>query len=226
MDLSFSVHKLAKCSANPGEVHIEGLIHLLRYIRYNKTLGLKYYTDINDAPVTDLLRQANIKTKNHLIDFYDSSWKYCPDTGKITGSYITFYKGGPIDHVTHVPEPVVQSRVASEYNAECTAVMALAHFRMLIHELLNKGKDIVPEEDPLIVLDIKYVICMANNVKYTKPTIHLARRMHFVKNGEKFKMHKIYLCEGGLQLADIGIRNVSEPDITQRIKYIMVRIEN
>ena len=67
VDLIFSVHKLEKFSENPGKVHFEGLIHLLRYIRYNNTLGLKYYADLNDAPVTDILRQANIKTKNHLI---------------------------------------------------------------------------------------------------------------------------------------------------------------
>ena len=60
VDLNFAVHKLAKFSANPGKVHFEGLIHLLRYIRDNKTLGMKYYADLNDAPVTDLLRQANI----------------------------------------------------------------------------------------------------------------------------------------------------------------------
>ena len=30
VDLSFSVHKLAKFSANHGKVHFEGLIHLLR----------------------------------------------------------------------------------------------------------------------------------------------------------------------------------------------------
>ena len=70
MDLCFAVHKLAKFSANPGKVHFEGLVHLLRYIRENKTLGLKYHADLNDAPVTDLLRQANIKTKNHLMEFF------------------------------------------------------------------------------------------------------------------------------------------------------------
>ena len=86
MDLSFVVQKLANFSANPGKVHFEGLIHLLRYIRDNKIMGLKYYVDINDAPVTDLLRQANIKTKIHLMAFSDSSWKYCPDTGRSTGA--------------------------------------------------------------------------------------------------------------------------------------------
>ena len=40
--LSSAVQKLAKFSANPGKVNYEGLIHLLRYIRDNKTLGLKY----------------------------------------------------------------------------------------------------------------------------------------------------------------------------------------
>ena len=121
MDLSFAVHKLAKFPANPGKVHFEGLVHLLRYIRDNKNLGLKYYADLNYAPVTDLSRQANIKTENHLMDFLDYSWQDCPDTGRSTGAYIIFYQGGTIDHGTHVPGPVAQSSTESEYNAACTA---------------------------------------------------------------------------------------------------------
>ena len=117
MDLSFAVHKLAKFSANPGKVHFEGLVHLFRYIRDNKTLGLKYYDDLNDAPVTDLLRQANIKTNNSLMAFSYSSWQDCPDTGRSTGAYIIYYQGGTIDHVTHVPGPVAQSSAESEYNS-------------------------------------------------------------------------------------------------------------
>ena len=67
---------------------------------------------------------------------------------------------------------------------------------------------------------------MAKNGRDTKHTRHIARIMHFVRNGEKYKMCKIDLCEGGLQLADIGTKNVSEPDLTPRMKYIMVIIEN
>ena len=79
------MHKLGKFSENPDKVHFEVLINLFRYIRYNKTLGLEYYADINDAPVSDLLRQSSIKTKNHLMDFSDSSWQDYPDTGRSTG---------------------------------------------------------------------------------------------------------------------------------------------
>ena len=158
--------------------------------------------------------------------FSDSSWQDFPDTGRSTWAYIIFYQGGPIDHGTHVPGPVAQSSAESEYNAACTAGMDLAHFRMLIHELLNEDPDMVPKEDSLIVLDSKSAMCMAKNGKDTKHTIHIARRMHFIRNVEKCKMHKIYWCEGGLQLADIGTTNVSEPDLTPRMKYIMVRLEN
>ena len=84
----------------------------------------------------------------------------------------------------------------------------------------------VPRESPLILFDSKYAIFMANNGKDTKYTRHIARRMYFVRNGEKCKMHKIDWCEGGLQLADVGTNNVSEPDLTPRMKYIMVRLEN
>ena len=104
--------------------------------------------------------------------------------------------------------------------------MALAHFKMLIHEFLNKDPDIVSKEDPLIVLDSKSAMCMAKNGKDIKHTRHISRRMHFVRNGEKCKILKIDWCEGGLQLADIGTKNLSEPDLTPRMKYIMVKLDN
>ena len=78
----------------------------------------------------------------------------------------------------------------------------------------------------MIVLDSKSAMCMAKNVKDTKHTRQITRRMNFVRSGEKYKMHKIDWCEVGLQLAYIGTRNISEPDLTPRMKYIMVRLYN
>ena len=43
--------------------------------------------------------------------------------------------------------------------------MDLAHFRMLIHELLSKDPAIFLEEAPLIVLDSKSDTCMSKNGK-------------------------------------------------------------
>ena len=43
---------------------------------------------------------------------------------------------------------------------------------------------------------------------------------------EKNARWKIDWCEGGLQLVEIGTNNVSEYDLTPRMKYIMVILEN
>ena len=76
--------------------------------------------------------------------FYDYSWKDCPYTGRSTGEYIIFYQGGPIDYGTNVPVPVSQSSTESDYNVARTSGIALEHFKILIHELLNKDSYIVP----------------------------------------------------------------------------------
>ena len=69
--------------------------------------------------------------------------------------------------------------------------MALAHFIMLIHELLNKDPDIVPEEAPLIVLDSKSSMFMYKNVKDTKHTRHIAIRMNFLRNRENARCTRL-----------------------------------
>ena len=61
---------------------------------------------------------------------------------------------------------------------------------------------------------------MSNNVKDTKHTSHIARRVNFVSNGE------IGWCEGGLKLADISTNNFGKNYLNPRMKYIMVRLDN
>ena len=223
---SFAVHKLEKFSSNPRKLHFEGLLHVLRYIRYNTTLGSKYYAYINDAHLSDLLIQDSIKTENQLVSFSDYSCKDFPYTGRSTGEYIVFYQCGSIDHGTHVPGKISQSIAEIEYNAACTAGMALANFRMLIHELLNKDPDIVPEEASLIILYSESVFNIDKNGNYTKHTRHIAIIVHFVSNGESWKMHNIDWCKVGLQLEYISTKNFGETNLNPRMKYIMLRLDN
>ena len=139
-----------------------------------------------------------------MVDFSISIWKDCPDTVRSIVAYIIFYQVGPINYVTHVPGPVTQSISEIDYNTACTAGMALAHFRMLIHELLNNDPYIVPDKAPMIILDGKSDVCMANNGKYIKYTSHISRTVYFVINIEKCKVHKIDWCEGGMQFSEIS----------------------
>ena len=91
---------------------------------------------------------------------------------------------------------------------------------------LNKYSDIVPEEYSLIILDIKSDVCMAKSGTNTKHTRNISIKVHFVRNSEKWKMHKIHWCDGGLKLADIVTKNVSDNDLNPGMKYSMVRLKN
>jgi hypothetical protein len=54
-DITYAVVKFAKYTRCPGVVHMEALLHLLRYLRDNMYLRLKLYSDINLSPITRLL---------------------------------------------------------------------------------------------------------------------------------------------------------------------------
>ena len=84
------------------------------------------------------MRYASIKTDIQLTSLSDYICQDCPETSRSTVAYIMFYQGGPIEHDTHVPGPVVQSSAESEYNAEWNTGMDLSHFRMLIHEFWTR----------------------------------------------------------------------------------------
>ena len=62
---------------------------------------------------------------------------------------------------------------------------------------------------------------MDKNGKYDNHTRHIARRVNFVRNGEK--KHKMYWCEVGLKLADIVTKNVWDNDLNP---IIMVLLDN
>ena len=67
---------------------------------------------------------------------------------------------------------------------------------------------------------------MDKNCKNNKNTRHIYRRVHFVINGDKYKIHMIEWCEGGLKLSDIETKNIGENDLNNRMKYIMASIDN
>ena len=64
------------------------------------------------------------------------------------------------------------------------------------------------------------------NGKDTKHTRRIARRIHFLRNGENFKMKIIDWRDGGLKLAYISIENIIEHDLAPRMKSIMVTLDN
>ena len=97
---------------------------------------------------------------------------------------------------------------------------------MLNNELLNKDTYVVPEQAPIIILDEKSTVCMANNGNDTKHTIRIDIIMHSVRNDEECNLHYTVWYEGVKKLADIGTKNVRKDELNPRLGYDIVRLEN
>ena len=108
-DLTFAVTKLAKYMKLSGRNHFMGVIHKLKYVRDNNSLGLKYFHLWNDSPIYKVLKNNDLMVTHDIFGTHDSSWQDCPDTGKSTGCYVQFMQVGPVDYSTYVPTPVAMS---------------------------------------------------------------------------------------------------------------------
>ena len=59
--------KVSNFSSNTGKVHFEELLNLLGYIRGDKPLGLKYYSNNKDAPLDKLILRLRTSLWTFLI---------------------------------------------------------------------------------------------------------------------------------------------------------------
>ena len=75
---------------------------------------------MKDSPLSDLLRQASIKTENRLMVFSYPRWQDSPDTGRSTGSYMIFIKVGKLT-MTHI----LQDRLINQVQKVSTMQHAL-----------------------------------------------------------------------------------------------------
>jgi hypothetical protein len=208
-DIIYAVNKLAKFTRKPGKLHFEAIIHLLRYLRDNSLYGVRFYSNIADAPIYQMLLNQKIEEKHPFFGFTDSSWNDDPDHGRSTGCFIITYMGGIVDHSSNVPDPVALSSAEAEYNEGCVAFMAASHLRMLLCEFEGTRDENTPPTS--MYFDSKSAIAMGVNYKDTKHTRHIMRRYHYVRENIAAHRFSSKWISTEFEIADIGTKNNDGP---------------
>ncbi len=127
IDITHAVNKLAKFSHRTGKSHFEALFHVLRYLRDNCYLGIKFYSNLEEAPLIKMLHSQNIEQHHPFFGFSDSSWSDDVDSGRSTGCFVITYMGGVVNHSSNLPNPVALSSAEAEYNEGCSLLCGLEH---------------------------------------------------------------------------------------------------
>ena len=207
--LHFAISKLGEFNALPGKAHFKALKHLLMHLWCNRLrCGVTYYSDVSRSPVHQLLKEhTDAKPDASIVMFTDSFWQDCPDTGRSTGGYLLYHQGGLVDGGSFVPNPVALSSAEAEYNALAHAMQATTGTRQLIQELYGNHPD-TPLSIPCLC-DSESALIIGSNLKDTKRTRHIQRRIHYVRDNFASMAFEAEKIEGELNPANVGTKNLA-----------------
>jgi hypothetical protein len=226
----FITCKLSKACHDPGIKDYEALLWLFGYLRKYPDYAIKFYKDVTQSPVYQIAKSQNIP-QAEILAFSDASWQDCPDTGRSTAGELIFCQGGIIHAKSHVPVPIAMSSGESEYNSSCSACMASSHLRMLLYDYkylgtkhYNKVHQMLHIAPSILMVDNQAAVQMGMNDKQTKLTRHIARRFHYVREGVKSGIHKLYWIPKDHQLADILTKTQAATLINPHLHRAMFRL--
>ena len=117
-----------------------------------------------------------------------------------------------------------------EYMAASNACMEMNRLRMLTYDLETLGKDEYDKQGygkqiaNLLVIDNEATVSMSKNYKPTKKNRHIARRFHYVREGQRNKQHKINWISAEDQLADDMTKTQLSEKTKKQVDRTMIKL--
>ena len=127
--ITYTISKLGKFLANPGEIHFQALRRLLRYVFHHADTGLNY--------------PAQATEKTGIYCYWDSSFADDVDTRRSTMGHVFYYAGCPISWNSKLHSYVTTSTNHSEYCGLAKAAREAKFFNSIM-TYLGKPETVTP----------------------------------------------------------------------------------
>lgn len=166
-DMIYAVNACSRVANNPGPVHWEALCKILRYLNHTKDFGLEYHQDGTGG----------------IRGFSDSDW--APNYGNYFDNYRS--TSGEIitanDHAvlwrSRRQHLVAQASCEAEYYAAADASKDLIFVDRIMHSL---SADKTNHPPPILYVDNKSAIAVAQNAQDNEKQRHIDMRAHFLRD--------------------------------------------
>jgi hypothetical protein len=159
-DLSFAINKVCQFLHCPASVHWTAVKHILRYVKFTLSDGLKIYKSASTI----------------LSAFSDADWAGCSDDRKSTGGFAIFFGSNLISWCAKKQPMVSHSSTEAEYKSMANAIAELMWLQTLLQELRVS----CPKQARLWCdnMGAKY---LSSNLVFHARTKHIEVDYHFVR---------------------------------------------
>ena len=165
-DIAFSVTALSQFNSNPGDVHMQAVKRVLRYLRGTPHYGITY------------VGQGSASTQPALTGFCDSDYgNGVVEHRRSVSGYAFTLSGGAISWWTKKQKTVATSTVEAEYMATTAASKEAIWWRAYMRGL---GYDTI--EPTVIYSDSQGSIALAKNPDHHSRTKHIDIQYHFIRH--------------------------------------------
>jgi len=136
MDIAYSVQTCARYSVNPGPLHWEAVLRIMRYLLGTAGYGILYRRTVSNGGVLDnnwviernLVSHPDVKFSTicdslNLYAYVDADHGRDIDTRRSVTAYVFYLGGSPVSWKSKLQQCVATSSMQSEYMALCAACL-------------------------------------------------------------------------------------------------------
>jgi hypothetical protein len=203
-DITFTVGCLSQFLKNPGILHWNAAVHVLRYLKGTKDFGIT----LRSTPVDQV----------NFVSFVDASWASCHITGKSTTGYLILWNDNLISWRSKKQSTTSLSSTEAEYIAITEVTKELLWLKMVIDSSLK-----LPMSLPLEIFeDNQGAILLANNESNHSAfkTKHMNLRFHFIRAEIIAKNIILTFKRTHLMLADFLTKSIGRSSIFKVLKVL------
>lgn len=183
-DLAYVVGLLGRYTAAPKAAHWEVAKRALRYLKYTRTMVLRYKR--SHSPM-------------HFVGYSDSDWSGDEDTSRSTSGYVFMCNRGAISWRSRRQKLVALSSTEAEYIALSDIGQHLSWLRRFFAEVGQKQRG-----PTLIHSDNAGAIILAKEPQFRARTKHIRRKFHHFRDDlVRRRRAKVEFCPTDDMVADI-----------------------
>jgi len=207
-DVTYSVGCLSQFLKEPGILHWDAAVHVLRYLKGTKDFGIT-------------LRKTPID-QNKFTAYVDASWASCPITSRSTTGYLVLWNNNLISWRSKKQAIESLSSTEAEYIAITEVTKELIWLKMVISSALDIK---IPLPIPIFEDNQSAILLAKNESNHSAfKTKHMNLRYHFIRAEVIADNIEFHYKQTHHMLADFLTKSIGRASILKTLKLLQASL--